>query len=75
MKCPLLPGNIHKETDRETEKSMLWSWGFIIPAVQTHCPKVEMNEEKPSKFQFQFPVFIFFLPGKESLISKNIILI
>ena len=24
MKCPLLHGNIQKETDRETEKSMLW---------------------------------------------------
>ena len=56
MKCPLLPGNIHKETDRETEKSMLWSWGFVIPAVQTHCPKVEMNEEKPGKFQIHFAV-------------------
>ena len=35
MKCPLLHGNIQKETDRETKKKyVMISWGFVIPAVQ-----------------------------------------
>ena len=35
MKCPLLHGNIKKETDRETEKKyVVIAWGFVIPAVQ-----------------------------------------
>ena len=24
----------------------------------SHCAKMEMNEEKPSKFQFHFPVLL-----------------
>ena len=36
MKCPLLPGNIQKETDRETENYVMISQGFVIPAVQNN---------------------------------------
>ena len=37
MKCPLLHGNIQKETDRETEKSMLrFHEVSMIPAVQNN---------------------------------------
>ena len=37
MKCPLLHGNIQKETDRETEKKyVMISGGFVIPAVQNN---------------------------------------
>ena len=31
MKCPLLHGNIQKETDKETKKV-----GFVTPAVQNN---------------------------------------
>ena len=36
MKCPLLHGNIQKETDRETDKSVMISGGFMIPALQNN---------------------------------------
>ena len=36
MKCPLLHENIQKETDRETEKYVMISGGFVIPAVQNN---------------------------------------
>ena len=29
-----------------------------INIAQTHCAKMEMNEEKTSKFQFHFPVLL-----------------
>ena len=37
MKCPLLHGNIQKETNREREKKyVMISGGFMIPAVQNN---------------------------------------
>ena len=38
MKCPLLHGNIQKETDRERDrkKYFMISGGFVIPAVQNN---------------------------------------
>ena len=37
MKCPLLHGNILKETDREIEKKyVMISGGFVIPVVQNN---------------------------------------
>ena len=31
MKCPLLNGNIQKETDREIKKYVMIAGGFVIP--------------------------------------------
>ena len=36
MKCPLLHGNIQKETVRDRKKYVMVSGGFVIPAVQNN---------------------------------------
>ena len=36
-------------------------WGILeVPEDQggSHCPKLNVNEEKPSKFQFNFPTLL-----------------
>ena len=37
-----------------------------------HCPKMEMNEEKPSKFQFHFPLMLVPSPMKKKLSKKKV---
>ena len=38
-----------------------------------HCAKMEMNEEKPSKFQFHFPVLLVPYLMKKKLSEKSFV--
>ena len=43
------------------------------PILASHCPKMEMNEEKPSKFQFHFPVLRVPCPMKKKLSEEKLL--
>ena len=46
---------------------------YIHNVEYTHCAKIEMNEEKPSKFQFHFPVLLVPYLMKEKLSKKSFV--
>ena len=46
---------------------------YVLVKLSTHCAKMEMNEEKPSKFQFHFPVLLVPYLMKKQLSEKSFV--
>ena len=64
---------LDKKTVFERTRLQAAKWSEAIKPCNTHCPIMEMNEEKLSKFQFHFPVLLVPCPTKKKLSKKTFV--
>ena len=46
---------------------------YVKRCIESHCAKMKIIKEKPSKFQFHFPVLLVPCPMKKKLSKKTFV--